>query len=233
MSKPALKLIEKPHHLGHRKRLRDRFLKRGVKDMADYELLEMVLFAAIPRGDTKPIAKDLLKRFHTFAGVISADIEDLKQVSGIGESAAAAIKIVEAAALRLKHDRVIKQPIINSWQAILDYCEASLKYKKEEEFRVLFVDKKNQLIADELQQQGTVDQAPVYPREIIKRALELKASALILVHNHPTGDPTPSPQDVEMTQHVVKAAEVMGIKVHDHVIIGKETYTSFKSLGMI
>jgi len=238
MSRPAKALPSQnnqaPNHAqGHRARLRQRFLKGGANALADYELLEMVLFMAIPRADTKPLAKNLLARFKTFSGVIAADAKDLATVKGVGETCIAALKIIETSAIKLKHDQIVKKPVINSWMGILDYVESSLKYKKAEEFRVLFLDKKNQLIADELQQQGTVDQAVVYPREIIKRALELHASALILVHNHPSGDTTPSSQDIQLTQHIKDTAQKLDVKLHDHVIVAGDSYTSFKSLGLL
>lgn len=220
-------------HLGHRARLRERFLKGGTSALADYELLEMILFAALPRGDTKPLAKTLLQHFGSFSKVITASAPELKRIPGVGESVIAALKLIEAASHKLKHDQVTGKPVISSWYGILDYIDISLKHKREEEFRVLFLDKKNCLLADELQQSGTVDQAPVYPREIIKRALELGATGFILVHNHPSGDPKPSVPDIDITRFILDAAKPLGLVLHDHVIVGREDTFSFKNKGMI
>jgi DNA repair protein RadC len=218
---------------GHRERLRDRFLKGGADAMPDYELLEMTLFAALPRRDTKPLAKALLARFGSFAEVIAAPRARLMEVKGVGESVANHLKIVEAAAHRLAKTKVMGRPALSSWQALLDYCTAAMARAQNEEFRVLFLDRKNSLIADEVQNRGTVDHTPVYPREIIKRALELSASAIILVHNHPSGDPTPSKADIAMTREVVIAAKTLSITVHDHLVIGRGGHASFKSLGLL
>ena len=218
---------------GHRERLRARFLKDGAEAMPDYELLEMTLFAAIPRRDTKPLAKALLKRFGSFAEVIAAPRARLMEVQGVGESIANHLKIVEAAAHRLAKTKVMGRPALSSWQALLDYCMAAMARSEKEEFRVLFLDRKNVLIADEVQSSGTVDHTPVYPREILKRALELSASAIILVHNHPSGDPTPSKADIEMTRDIVKAAQALGITIHDHLVIGRKGHASFKTLGLL
>jgi DNA repair protein RadC len=223
----------RPHHLGHRQRLREKILKHGATGLADYELLELILFGAIPRGDVKPIAKELIKHFGSFADVISAEPHRLTEVPGVGESAAAYIKSVQAASLRLLQDQILERPVISSWDALLDYCRASMAYIRQEQFRILFLDKKNTLIGDEVQQKGTVDHTPVYPREVVKRALELGATAIILVHNHPSGDPTPSRADVDMTKKVVEAAQSLGITVHDHVIIAKRDSYSFKSHGLL
>ena len=220
-------------HLGHRRRLRDRLLKHGSGSLADYELLELVLFGAIPRGDVKPLAKRLLKQFGSFSDVISAEPVRLMEIDGIGESAAAYLKAVQAAGLYLMRDQVMDKPLISSWDALMDYCRASMVYDKQEQFRILFLDKKNRLIDDEVQQRGTVDHTPVYPREVVKRALELGATALIMIHNHPSGDPTPSRADVDMTKKVVEAAQSLGIIVHDHVIVAKRDSYSFKSHGLI
>ncbi|MAG96527.1 MAG: DNA repair protein RadC [Alphaproteobacteria bacterium] len=223
----------KPHYHGHRDRLRKR-LQNDASGLADYELLELLLFLAKPRGDVKPLAKELLKHFGgDFAEVISADPGRLKEVSGIGDSSIAALKTVHAAALRLGQARVLNRPALSSWTALLEYCRASMAYSKTERFRVLFLDRKNILIADEVQQRGTVDHTPVYPREVVKRALELEASAIIMVHNHPSGDPTPSKADIEMTREVAAAGEKLGISLHDHVVIGKVGEASFKSLGLL
>ncbi|HKU54534.1 MAG TPA: DNA repair protein RadC [Rhizomicrobium sp.] len=218
---------------GHRERLRARFLKGGAGAMPDYELLELTLFAAIPRRDTKPLAKALLKRFGSFAEVIAAPRERLLEIPGVGESVANHLKIVEAAAQRLAKTKVLGRPALSSWAALLDYCTAAMARSEKEEFRVLFLDRKNHLIADEVQNRGTVDHTPVYPREIVKRALELSASSLILVHNHPSGDPTPSKSDIAMTREVAGAAKALGIALHDHLVIGRGGHASFKSLGLL
>lgn len=222
-----------PHYLEHRGRLRARFLDGGADAMPDYELMELVLFAAIPRRDVKPLAKALIDRFGSFADAIAAPRERLMEVAGVGESAVALLKVVEAAALRLAKTRLIGKPALSSWTALLDYCAAALARSPQEEFRVLFLDRKNVLIADEVQATGTVDHAPVYPREIVKRALELSASALILVHNHPSGDPTPSRADIEMTREIAEAAKALRIAVHDHLVVGRGGTASFKSLGLL
>ena len=201
--------------------------------MPDYELLELVLFAALPRRDVKPLAKALLARFGSFAETIAAPPERLQEVDGVGESVVIQLKIVEAAALRLSKSKVLGRPALSSWQALLDYCSAAMARNPQEQFRVLFLDRKNALIADEVQGHGTVDHTPVYPREIVKRALELSASAIILVHNHPSGDPTPSRADIEMTREIVAAAKSLRIAVHDHLVIGRGGHASFKALGLI
>jgi DNA repair protein RadC len=218
---------------GHRERLRARFLKGGADAMPDYELLELTLFSAVPRRDTKPLAKALLARFGSFAEVIAAPRARLMEVKGVGETVVHHLKIVEAAAHRLAKTRVINRPALSSWTALLDYCTAAMARSQNEEFRVLFLDRKNVLIADEVQNRGTVDHTPVYPREIIKRALELSASAVILVHNHPSGDPTPSKADIAMTREVASAAKALGIAIHDHLVIGRGGHASFKSLGLL
>ena len=218
---------------GHRERLRARFLQGGADAMPDYELLELTLFAAIPRRDTKPLAKALLARFGSFAEVIAAPRARLLEVEGVGESVANHLKIVEAAAHRLSKTGVIGRPALSSWATLLDYCTAAMARAANEEFRVLFLDRKNILIADEVQHRGTVDHTPVYPREIVKRALELCASAIILVHNHPSGDPAPSKADILMTREVVSAAKALSIAVHDHLVIGRGGHASFKSLGLL
>lgn len=218
---------------GHRERLRTRFLKGGADAMPDYELLELTLFAAIPRRDTKPLAKALLARFGSFAEVIAAPRARLMEVKGVGESVASHLKIVEAAAQRLAKTKVMGRAALSSWSALLDYCTAVMARSQTEEFRVLFLDRKNMLVADEVLNRGTVDHAPVYPREIVKRALELNASALILVHNHPSGDPAPSKADIAMTREVATAAKALGIAVHDHLVIGRSGHATFKSLGLL
>jgi DNA repair protein RadC len=218
---------------GHRERLRARFLKGGADAMPDYELLELTLFAALPRRDTKPLAKALLARFGSFAEVIAAPRARLMEVKGVGDGVVHHLKIVEAAAQRLGKTRVINRPVLSSWTALLDYCTAAMARNTHEEFRILFLDRKNVLIADEVQNRGTVDHTPVYPREIVKRALELSASAIILVHNHPSGDPAPSKADIAMTREVAGAAKALGIAVHDHLVIGRAGHASFKSLGLL
>ena len=222
-------MARKPDYLGHRKRLRQRFMKTGGDGLADYELLEMLLFLGLPRRDVKPIAKALIRKFGSFAEVISAENARLKEVKGVGESAIVALKIARAAALRLAQERVLEKPVIDSWDVLLDYCRAAMAYEKTEQFRILFLDKKNMLIADEVQQKGTVDHTPVYPREVVKRALELGASAIILVHNHPSGDPTPSVDDIDITREIEDLVSKLGVQLHDHVIIGKKGHFSFKS----
>ena len=224
---------DKPHYLGHRERLRRRFLEGGADPLPDYELLELLLMLAIPRADVKPLAKALIAEFGGFAGVISADPLRLMEVNGVKENTATALKVVQAAAQRLAQRQVQGRSVLSSWQALLDYCQASMAHRETEAFRILFLDRKNTLIADEVQGEGTVDHTPVYPREVVKRALELNASALILVHNHPSGDPTPSRDDVEMTRRVAEAAKTIGIVVHDHVVIGRRGHYSFKSHGLI
>ena len=223
----------KPHYHGHRQRLRQRVLDKGAESLSDYEVLEVLLFGAHPRGDMKPLAKQLLQKFGSLAGVISASARDLESLPGMGASSAAALKIVQEAARRLAFEEAQNGPVISSWDKLLAYCRISMSHEKIEQFRLLFLDKKNRLIADELQQTGTVDHTPVYPREVAKRALELGASALVLVHNHPSGDTTPSQGDIAMTKEVQSTMEKLGIVVHDHVIIGKSGHSSFRSLGLL
>jgi len=222
-----------PHYLGHRERLRDRFLDGGPDAVTEYELLELILFRAIPRRDVKPLAKALIATFGSFAEVVSAPRPRLREIDGLGEAAIAEIKIVQAAAGRFARGEVTKRTALSSWSAVLDYCRATMAFADKEQFRVLFLDKRNQVIADEVQQTGTVDHTPVYPREVIKRALELSATALILVHNHPSGDPTPSRADIQMTQSIVEIAKPLGISVHDHIIVGKDGHASLKELKLI
>jgi DNA repair protein RadC len=217
----------------HRKRLRERFLQGGANAMPDYELLELVLFRAIPRQDVKPLAKRLLAVFGDFNHVISAPQPRLREVSGVGQAVVQELKIIEAAAQRLGRAKVINRNIISSWAALMDYCKTAMAHRDIEQFRILFLDRKNTLIADEEQQRGTVDHVPVYPREVAKRALELNASAVILVHNHPSGDPAPSQADIQMTAKVEQALEAVGVSVHDHIIIGKAEDASFRSLGLL
>lgn len=205
----------------------------GPDALPDYELLELVLFAAQPRRDVKPLAKMLLARFGSFAEVISAPPALLAEIDGVGDTVIATLKVVQAAALRLAQGEVMARPVIGSWQKLMAYCRASMAHEATEHFRVLFLNRRNELIADEVQQKGTVDHTPVYPREVVKRALELGATAVIMVHNHPSGDPTPSPADIEMTREVKDAGEKLGIQLHDHVIIGRRGHNSFKTLGLI
>jgi DNA repair protein RadC len=222
-----------PHYLGHRERLRERFLDAGPDAVTEYELLELVLFRAIPRRDVKPLAKALIAKFGSFAEVVAAARPRLREIEGLGEAAIAEIKIVQAAANRLARGEAKKRTVLSSWSAVLDYCRTTMAFADKEQFSIIFLDKRNQIIADETQQTGTVDHTPVYPREVVKRALELSATALILVHNHPSGDPTPSRADIQMTQSIVEIAKPLGIAVHDHIIVGKEGHASFKGLKLI
>ncbi len=218
---------------GHRTRLRARLLTAGPDAVADHELLEMVLFLALPRRDTKPIARALLARFGSFANAISAPLPDLRGVDGLGDAGAAALKTIQAAALRLLRAEVLEQPVLNDWQRLLDYLGAVLGRERTEQFRVLFLDNRNRLLADEAQSRGTVNHTPVYPREVVKRALELHATALILVHNHPSGDPSPSRDDVEMTKAIAAAAQALGVALHDHVVVGNGRWFSFRREGLL
>ena len=222
-----------PHYHGHRERLRERFREAGADALSDYELLELLLFRALPRRDVKPLAKTLLTTFGSFAEAISASEARLAEVKGLGAAGITELKIVQAAASRLVRGAVKKRPVLSSWSSVLDYCRTAQAFADREQFRVLFLDKRNQLIADEVQQVGTVDHTPVYPREVVKRALELSATAIILVHNHPSGDPTPSRADIQMTQQIIAVAQPLGISVHDHIIVGKEGHASLKGLKLI
>ena len=224
---------ETPHYHGHRQRLRERLLESGAGSLSDYELLEFLLFGAIKRGDTKPLAKRLIARFGGLAGVLAAEPEDLKQVEGMGEASTALLKVVPETARRMAQSAVLEQPVISTWEQLLGYCRITLGHQAIERFHLLFLDRKNRLIADEAQQRGTVDQTAVYPREVVKRALELGASAVILVHNHPSGDTTPSRADIEMTREVREAAAKLGIALHDHIVISKSGQSSFRSLGLL
>ena len=217
----------------HRKRLRDRFMAGGAAALPDYELLELLLFRAIPRQDVKPLAHLLLDTFGDFNHVISASAHRLAMVKGVGDAVIQELKIVEAAAGRLMRGRVLNRPVLTSWSTLLDYCQTVMAHRETEQFRILFLDRKNTLIADEAQSDGTVDHVPVYPREVVKRALELNASAVILVHNHPSGDPTPSQADISVTLQVQDAANALGIVLHDHLIIGKSQQLSFKAQGYL
>jgi DNA repair protein RadC len=222
----------KPHHAGHRERLRER-AGAGLTALPDYELLELFLFRSIPRGDVKPLAKQLLARFGSLGGVLGATAADLRTVAGVGEAAALDLKLLHEASLRTAKEQVARRRMISSWSALLAYVKTALAHEAREQFRVLFLDRKNQLIADETMNCGTVDHAPVYPREVVRRALELSASSLILVHNHPSGDPTPSSADVDMTRQVVEAARPLRISVHDHLIAGRDGVASLKALGLM
>jgi DNA repair protein RadC len=224
---------DKPDYLGHRRRLRERFLNGGDGALADYELLELLLCQAQPRVDMKPAAKALLKRFGSFAGVMAAAPAQLQEVDGVGPAAAVIIKVVQASALRMAQQELVRRDVIGSWKKLLDYCRMRMAEEKTEQFRLLFLDNKNAVIADEEQQRGTVNHTPVYPREVVKRALELGASAIILVHNHPSGDPTPSEDDIAMTKEVAAAAEKLGIAVHDHIVIGRKGHASLRSMGYL
>jgi DNA repair protein RadC len=226
-----------PHYLGHRERLRQRLFDAGAENLPDYEILEMLLTASNPRGDTKPLAKALIDHFGGLAAVLSADREALQSVRaegrGLGEAGAAMLKAVRQAALRLSESALRESSVIGSWDKLIDYCKAHIAHGTVEEFHLLFLDRKNALIKHERQQRGTIDHTPVYPREVVKRALELNASALILVHNHPSGDPTPSKADIAVTRDIVKAAAPLGVTVHDHLIIGRGRHTSLRDLGLI
>ncbi|WP_372610372.1 RadC family protein [Aquicoccus sp.] len=231
---PALPSGKRPSYISdHRKRLRARFLSGGAQALPDYEILELVLFRAIPRQDVKPLAHKLLETFGDFNRVLAAPTERLARVKGVGEAVICELKIVEAAAQRLARSRVMQRHVVSSWDALLDYCHTTMAHRDTEQFRVLYLDRKNVLIADEEQARGTVDHVPVYPREVVKRALELNASALILVHNHPSGDPTPSPEDIAMTGQVEAAAQALGLTLHDHLIIGKSAELSFRAEGLL
>ena len=221
------------HRSGHRQRLRDRILRAGREGLQDYELLELVLFRSIPQRDVKPLAKDLLQQFGSFAEVIGASFQRLTQIRGLGEQTALDLKIIEAAGCELAKGAIPKREILSSWTAVIDYCRASMAYSEVEIFRILFLDKRNGLITDEIQQSGTVDHTPVYPREVVRRALELNASALILVHNHPSGDPTPSQADIKMTREIADIAKPLGVILHDHIIVGRNGHASLKGLGLL
>src|ERR1700688_2290541 len=234
-SKPqdASRQAETPHYHGHRERLRERFYGAGPEALSDYELLEMALFPALPRRDTKPLAKTLLKKFGSFAEVVHAPEARLREVDGIKDASITQIKLIAAAAHRIAKGEIKRSIALSSWNDVIDYCRTGMAFADKEQFRILFLDKRNQLISDEVQQVGTVDHTPVYPREVVKRALELSATALILVHNHPSGDPTPSHADIQMTQSIIEVARPLGISVHDHIIVGKEGHASFKGLRLI
>ena len=222
-----------PHYHGHRQRLRDRFMDAGEASLADYEMLELLLFRAIARRDVKPLAKALITRFGSFAETVAARPERLREVDGLSGAAIVEIKLVEAAAKRLARGALQRRPVLSSFMEVLDYCRTAMAFAEREEFRILFLDKRNALIADEVQGVGTIDHTPVYPREIVRRALELGASALILAHNHPSGDPTPSAADIRMTKDIAAIAQPFGITVHDHLIVGRHGHASFRGLKLI
>jgi len=224
---------EEPHYHGHRERLRERFYSAGPEALSDYELLEMALFAAIPRRDTKPLAKALIRKFGSFAEVIHAPEARLREVDGIKDASVNQLKLIAAAADRIARGEIKRSVALSSWHEVIDYCRSGMAFADKEQFRLLFLDKRNQLIADEVQQTGTVDHTPVYPREVIKRALELSATALILVHNHPSGDPSPSQADIQMTKAIIDIAKPLGIAVHDHIIVGKNGHASLKGMRLI
>jgi DNA repair protein RadC len=214
---------------GHRMRMRQRLLKAGPDSLADHEMLEMILFIALPRRDTKPLARALLARFRTYGGVIGAPARELMTVDGVGEAGAAALKLVQASALRMMRDEVAAVPVLTSWDRLTDYLTASMQHERTEQFRILFLDGRNKLIADEVQGHGTINHAPAYPREVVKRALDLHATAVILAHNHPSGEPNPSREDVALTADIARAAATMGITVHDHIIVGRSRWLSFRA----
>jgi DNA repair protein RadC len=230
---PETEPAETPHYHGHRDRLRERFYSAGPDALSDYELLEMALFPALPRRDTKPLAKALLKKFGSFAEVLHAPVARLREVEGIGDASVNQIKLLAASASRVAKGEIKRSIALSSWNDVIGYCRSGMAFADKEQFRLLFLDKRNQLIADEVQQTGTVDHTPVYPREVIKRALELSATALILVHNHPSGDPTPSQADIQMTKAIVNIATPLGISVHDHIIVGKNGHASLKGMRLI
>ena len=222
-----------PDYYGHRKRLKERFLKGDINALSDHELIEMVLFLAHKRKDVKPLAKNLLKYFKSFSEIIAADHTELLKFEGLGESSAVALKLIHAAAIKSTQEKIVNQHILSSWRLVLDYCKTRMSHKKTEEFRIIYLDRKNKIITDECHREGTIDNIQIYPREIIKRALNLDASSLVLVHNHPSGDPAPSKADIELTQYLINIARPMGISIHDHLIIGKNGHQSLKSLQLI
>ena len=234
-ARPAVASAAKlPSYLkDHRQRLRERFLSGGSSALQDYELLEMVLFQAIPRQDVKPLANQLMAEFGDLGRVIAASPARLRSVKGVGDAVVTQLKLVEACAQRMARARVINRPVLASWNAVLDYCHTTMSHRETEQFRILFLDRKNVLIADEAQAEGTVDHVPVYPREVMRRALDLNASALILVHNHPSGDPTPSEADIAMTNAIRTVGEALSITLHDHIVIGKSCELSFRSEGLL
>lgn len=229
----AAKQNEKPHYHGHRDRLRARFAENGPDALQDYEILELILFPLIPRRDVKPLAKDLLARFGSLPELMAAPAEQLMKVEGISENTALALKAVTALSHRAMKQELKAKPLLNNWTRLMDYCHSTMAHETKEHFRILFLNKKNEMIADEIQGSGTVDHTPAYPREIMKRALEIGATAMILLHNHPSGDPAPSQADIDMTRAIIRAAETFNIVIHDHIIISRNGYTSFKNQGLI
>lgn len=229
----AIAELDKPHYHGHRDRVRDKFIHDDGTTMADYELLELILFAAIPRVDVKPLAKNLIAQFGSLADVLTADLDELEAVNGIKRNSAIHLKSFQAASKRLAKQRLDDRPVLGAWQDLIDYCYTAMAHEKKEQFRILFLNNRNVLIKDEVQQVGTINHTPVYPREVVKRALELGATALILLHNHPSGDPKPSKDDIKMTQVIIDAAKGVGITIHDHIIIGKAGPYSFRNAGLV
>jgi DNA repair protein RadC len=230
---PSEGFADAPHFHGHRERLRTRFREAGADALSDYELLELVLFRAQPRRDVKPLAKVLVSKFGSFAEVVNAPVARLSEIAGLGDAAITEIKLMAASASRVAKGAIKDRVALSSWTAVIDYCRTAMAFADKEQFRILFLDKRNQLIADEVQQTGTIDHTPVYPREVVKRALELSATAIILVHNHPSGDPTPSSADIQMTKSIVDIAGTLGISVHDHIIVGKNGHASLKGLRLM
>ncbi len=224
---------EEPHYHGHRQRLKEKFLACNGEGMAEYELLELLLFTALPRSDVKPLAKKLLAEFGNFAGVLRADIKELQRVKGAGQAVQFSAKIVQAAALKLLEQDIMAKPIVRNWQNVVDYCRARMGFEDVEQFRILFLDSKNSIIADELQQVGTINHTSIYPREVLKRSLALSATSVIMLHNHPSGDPTPSQADVDVTRQVEKALETVQIRLHDHLIVTRSDHVSLKALGLL
>jgi len=232
-AKKQARAPQTPHYHGHRDRLRTRFREAGAGALSDYELLEMLLFRSIPRADTKGLAKALINRFGSFAEVLGAPEHLLREVDGVGEAVAVDLKAIAGAAARMIRGEISRRPVLGSWTQVIDYCRAAMAFEPREQFRILFLDKKNVLIADEVQQSGTVDHTPVYPREVARRALELSATAIILVHNHPSGDPTPSRADIEMTKTIIDTTRTLGVVVHDHIIVGRNGHASLKGMQLI
>lgn len=235
MNNPQAQQVKKstPHYSGHRQRLRERFIIGGENALQDYELLELLLFMAIPRRDVKPLAKSLLDSFGSLPELMSASHSAISQIDGISENTATAIKTVTAIANRMIKQEIMQKPVLNNWTRLIDYCHMSMAHETREHFRILFLNKKNEMIADEIQGSGTVDHTPAYPREIMKRALELGATALILVHNHPSGDPKPSQADIDMTKAIIEGARTFNITIHDHIVIARNGHTSFRQEGLI
>lgn len=219
--------------LGHRQRLRERFLKAGAEGLQDYEILEMILFSAHPRGDVKPLAKQLLARFKTIGHVVKADVEELKKIKGMGDASIVAFKMIEVTAHRLLQEKIINRPLLSSWDKVIEYCRLSMGHLKKEQVRLLFLDHHNQLIGEDAQTLGTVDQVMLYKREVVEKALQAGASSIVIVHNHPSGDPTPSKHDIILTREIQKAVQSIGINLHDHLVIGHNQHASMRSLGLL